>query len=68
MDMSPSLQGIHRAVQKRAHADALRHAATRELRNYCRIARAEGVRDEDIALAAGLSHHELHELMAERES
>ena len=67
MGISPALQGIHRAAQKRAHADALNRAATRELRNYCRIARAEGVPDEDIARAASLSHHDLHKLMSERE-
>jgi len=60
------LQAIHRAAQKRAHAEALKREATRELHNYCSIARAGGVPDEDIAEAAGISHHDLHKLMADR--
>jgi hypothetical protein len=62
----PALAGVKRAAQRREHADELQREATRELRNYCLLARAEGVPDEEIAEAAAISHRELHRLLADR--
>lgn len=65
MSDSDAIQGIRRAAKQRAQADELRRKATRELRDHCRAAHAEGVAISRIAQEAGLSRQGVYDLLAD---
>jgi AcrR family transcriptional regulator len=67
MSESPAIHGIRRAALKRAQADDLKREAIRELRNYCLLAKAEGVSITRIAQEAGLSRQGVYDLLAARQ-
>jgi DNA-binding phage protein len=62
---SEAVEGIRRAGEQRAYADALLRRATDDLRYYCRAAQAKGVAMTQIALEAGLSRQAVQDLLAE---
>ena len=63
MSETDTIKGIRRTAERRAHADAMRLEATRELRNYCLLAQAEGVAISRIAEEAGLSRQGVYDLL-----
>ena len=63
MSQITSIEGIREAAQRRAHADELKREATRELRNYCLIAKAEGVSLSQIAREANLTRQAVYDLL-----
>jgi hypothetical protein len=60
------IRGIRRAVSRREHADELRLSAMHDLREWCRVAKAEGVSAAQIAREAEVSRHGLRNLPIER--
>jgi DNA-binding phage protein len=65
---SEAIEGIRRAGEQRAHAEAVLRRATDDLRNHCRAAQAEGVVMTQIALEAGLSRQGVQDLLAEAQT
>jgi hypothetical protein len=61
------MRGIQQAAKARERADAMRQIATKELRDYCRTAQAEGVPITQIAREARLSRQGVYDLLANRQ-
>jgi hypothetical protein len=68
MSGSRAITVIRRAVSRCERANELHRLAMGDLREACRVARAEGVSADDIARAAELSEQELGDLLAEPRS
>lgn len=68
MSESEAVEGIRRAGEQRAYAQALLRRATDDLRYYCRAAQAEGMAMTQIALEAGLSRQNVQDLLAEAQT
>jgi hypothetical protein len=64
MSESEAVKGIRRAAKRREYAERLRTAATNDLRDCCRRARAEGVPIAQIAREARLSRQGVYDLLA----
>jgi DNA invertase Pin-like site-specific DNA recombinase len=63
MTDTEAIKGIQRAAKDRERADALRHKATDELRDYIRAAQAAGVSISQIAREAHLSRQGVYDLL-----
>jgi hypothetical protein len=64
MSESEAVKGIRRAARRREYAERLRGVATRELRERCLEAQAEGVPIAQIAREARLSRQGVYDLLA----
>ena len=67
MSETDPIRDIRRAAKKRGRADEMKREATRELRNYCLLAQAEGISISRIAREAGLSRQGVYGLMGDRQ-
>jgi AcrR family transcriptional regulator len=64
MSESEAVKAIRRAAKRREYAERLRVAATRDLRESCRKAQAQGVPIAQIAREARLSRQGVYDLLA----
>lgn len=63
MSAAESIKGIRRALSRLEHVEALHRSAFRELRAWCREARAEGLSIDRIARETELSREEVRDLL-----
>jgi DNA-binding phage protein len=63
MSDTDTIKKLRRAARHRQRADALKHKATEQLRDYMRQADGEGVPIARIAREAGLSRQGVYELL-----
>jgi hypothetical protein len=60
-----AIKGMRRALSRRQHAEELLNRAMHDMREWCRVARAEGVAVARIARETGLSERRVRDLLAD---